>query len=350
MPFFQEYTAAFQKVMESGWFILGERVAEFERDFAAYNGSRFCHGVASGLDALMLSLRALNFNAGDEVIVPSNTYIATILSIIHNGLKPVLVEPDIATYNIDPGKIEEKITGKTRALIAVHLYGKPCDMNSILHIAGKYGLKVIEDCAQSHGAMYKGKKTGTFGEIGAFSFYPTKNLGALGDGGAIITDDKNLAESMKILRNYGFEKKYYNTTIGYNSRLDEIQAAFLLIKLKKLDDINSHKRMLASLYNSNLKDDFIKPVVEDDYFDVYHIYTIRHEERDRLREYLLRNEIMTEIHYPVPPHRQKALEGHLDNQHFPISEKIHDTTISLPIAYFHGENDMYKVIEILNKF
>ena len=349
-PFFLEYKKAFDSTLESGWFILGEKVGEFEKDFANYTGCGYCSGVASGLDALTLSLKALNFRMGEEVIVPSNTYIATILSIIHNGLKPVLVEPDIRTYNIDPGKIEEKITGNTRGIMVVHLYGKPCSMDPVMKIAARYGLKVIEDCAQSHGAKYKGKQTGSFGDFGAFSFYPTKNLGALGDGGAITTSSLDLDHAVKVLRNYGQEKKYHNIVPGYNSRLDELQAAFLLVKLRSLDDIISHKRSLAELYHTYLKNDFIKPIVEDDYHDVYHIFTVRHERRDSLREHLLKNGIRTEIHYPVPPHKQKALQGHVDNGSYPISEKIHSTILSLPISYFHQKDDILKVIEAMNKF
>jgi dTDP-4-amino-4,6-dideoxygalactose transaminase len=348
-PFFAEYKAAFAKTLESGWFILGENLKDFEQEFAAYNGVNHCIGVASGLDALILSLRALDLPPGSQVIVPSNTYIATILAILHNNLKPVLAEPDPATYNIDPEKAEEKITGNTKALLIVHLYGKCCDMGRIMLIAGKYGLPVIEDCAQAHGAMYKAKKAGSFA-TGAFSFYPTKNLGALGDAGAVTTDDTLLADKLKKLRNYGSEIKYYNDLTGYNSRLDEVQAAFLTVKLRSLDLINNHKRKLAKIYLENLKDDFVRPVEHPDYYDVYHIFNIRHRQRDRLREFLLKNGIQTEIHYPVPPHRQKALQDILANYRFPVSEEIHNTTLSLPISYFHTENDIQRVIEIMNKF
>jgi dTDP-4-amino-4,6-dideoxygalactose transaminase len=284
------------------------------------------------------------------VIVPSNTYIATILSIVHCGLKPVLVEPDIKTYNIDPKKIEDKITSKTKAVMVVHLYGKSCEMDPIVETCRKHNLRLIEDCAQSHGAQYKGKNTGTFGNFGAFSFYPTKNLGALGDAGGVTTNDGELANKITKLRNYGFGKKYYNDFIGYNSRLDEVQASFLIVKLKKLKMINSHKRELASLYHENLKEDFIKPVVDPDFKDVYHIYNVRHAERDKLREYLLKNEIKTEIHYPLPPHKQKAMEGIIKEKYFPISEKIHETTLSLPCSFGHSREQIMKVIEVMNKF
>ncbi len=349
-PFFDEYISSFKKTLESGWYILGDNVKKFEEAFAKYIGSKNCIGVASGLDALILSLKAFDFESNSEVIVPSNTYIATILSIIHCGLKPVLVEPDLRTYNIDPEKIEGKISPKTKAIMIVHLYGKACEMDPILEITKRYNLKLIEDCAQSHGAKYKGKITGTFGDFGAFSFYPTKNLGALGDAGALTTDDENLALKIRRLRNYGSYVKYYNEVVGYNSRLDEVQAGFLSVKLKKLDEINLHKRKLARLYLDNLKDDFIKPNVDKDSFDVYHIFNIRHEKRDSLKEYLLKNGIKTDVHYPVPPHKQKAMEEIITEQYFPISEEIHRTTLSLPISYSHSEDDIIKVIEVMNKF
>ena len=346
--FEKEYLQCFRDLLDSGWDILGKQVESFEKAFASYCGTKYCIGVASGLDALMLALRSYEFPVGSEVLVPSNTYIATILSILQCGLKPILVEPDIRTYNIDPLKIEEKITKNTRAIIVVHLYGKSCDMESIMQIASKYDLPVIEDCAQAHGAMFKGQKVGTFG-IGAFSFYPTKNLGALGDAGAITTGDSDKNEMFRTLRNYGSKIKYQNDYIGYNSRLDEIQAALLSVKLKYLDEINQHKRNLANIYLTELKDDFIKPVVSSDYFDVYHIFNIRHPKRDELRDFLLKNGIKTDVHYPIPPHKQKAMEGIIEGE-FPLSEEIHKTTLSLPISYGHTLDDIYKVIEVLNKF
>ncbi|MBN8854811.1 MAG: aminotransferase [Sphingobacteriales bacterium 50-39] len=349
-PFFDDYRQAFGKVLDSGWYILGNAVKQFESDFAAYNGSRHCAGVANGLDALILSLRSLGFENGDEVIVPSNTYIATILSIVHNGLKPVLAEPDIHTYNIDPARIEEKITSRTRAIMVVHLYGKVCDMASIGAIAKTHGLKIIEDCAQAHGASFKGTKAGNFGDFGAFSFYPTKNLGAIGDAGAVTTADEGLHNAITTLRNYGSRIKYQNEQVGYNSRLDELQAAFLSVKLKHLDAITKHKRRLAQLYQMGLKDDFIKPVVHQDYYDVYHIYNIRHPRRDALREYLLKHDIRTEIHYPIAPNKQTAMAGVLDNTPTPIAEEIHRTTLSLPISYFHTDAEIARVVEIMNSF
>ncbi|OHE05343.1 DegT/DnrJ/EryC1/StrS family aminotransferase [Sulfurimonas sp. RIFOXYB12_FULL_35_9] len=345
---FDKYKESFNTFLESGWFVLGGQVARFEKEFAEFCGTNHCVGVASGLDALILAINAFKFQKDSEIIVPSNTYIATILAIVRNGFKPILVEPDIATYNIDPLKIEEKITKKTKAILVVHLYGKSCDMDSVMSIANKYNLQVIEDVAQAHGAMYKGKKVGSFG-VGCFSFYPTKNLGALGDAGAITTDNENLAMTFKALRNYGSAVKYYNEELGYNSRLDEIQAGFLSVKLKVLDDITNHKRELAKLYLENLEDRFVKPAVHKDYFDVYHIFNIRNNKRDELKEYLLKNNIKTEIHYPLPPHKQKVMKGIIKGG-YPISEEIHNTTLSLPISYFHTKEDVIKVCEVINKW
>ena len=348
-PYAEQLRKAFSDVLESGWFILGERVEKFEKEFADYLQVDFCEGVASGLDALILSIKVLDLPEGSEIIVPSNTYIATILSIMQTGYKPVLVEPDLSTYNIDPSLIEASITKKTRAIIVVHLYGKPCDMDPIMSICKKHNLYLIEDCAQAHGATYKGKKTGTFGDLAAYSFYPTKNLGCLGDGGAVTTNVPEYHKKVKMLRNYGSDKKYHNIYVGINSRLDEIQAAFLSIKLKGLGEIIKHKRQLASLYLNNLNSDFILPSQNIDFFDVYHIFNIRHERRDELKEYLFKNEIKTDIHYPIPPHKQKALPF-LSEMNFPISEEIHNTTLSLPISTCHSINDIKRVIEVLNSF
>lgn len=349
-PYFDEFRTQFDKVLVSGWYILGEQVKSFENAFAEYHQVKHCVGVASGLDAITLSLKAFDFEHGSEVIVPSNTYIATILSVMQNGLKPVLVEPDLTTYTIDPALIERSITSKTKAIVVVHLYGKSCDMDPIVALCKKYKLKLIEDCAQSHGARYKGRLTGTFGDAGAFSFYPTKNLGALGDAGAVICQDEEMNRSVRRLRNYGSDVKYYNEIVGFNSRLDEVQAAFLSVKLRHLNAINDHKRKLASIYLKELRSDFIKPIVHTDYFDVYHIFNVRHERRDELREYLLKNNIKTEIHYPVSPSKQKALAGMLDHYDYPISEEIHRTTLSLPVSAIHTENDIYRVVEVMNKF
>ena len=348
--FEKEFKSVFTKVLNNGWYILGNFLQSFEANYSKYLGVNFCLGVASGLDALNLALISLNLPAKSEIIVPSNTYIATILAIINSGHIPVLVEPNIHSYNIDPTLIEDKITSKTRAIIVVHLYGKCCDMENILKITKKFNLKIIEDCAQSHGAKFKNFMSGSFGDISAHSFYPTKNLGALGDAGAIATNNQDYFHTIKKLRNYGSERKYYNEIIGFNSRLDELQAAFLNIKLQYLDQINDHKRKIAELYNNNLKNDFIKPVQNNDYLDVFHIYNIRHPRRDDLRDFLLKNGIKTEIHYPVSPSMQNAISHLFKGQNFPISEEIHKTTLSLPISYGHTDSDIYQVIEIINKY
>ena len=348
-PYFDEFNRVYQEVLNSGWFILGENVSMFESEFALYNNLKYCVGVASGLDAITLSLLALDLEPNSEVIVPSNTYIATILSVLHSGHKPVLVEPDINTCNIDPSKIEDAITSKTRAVVVVHLYGKPCDMDPIMGICKRNDLYLIEDCAQAHGAMYKGKRVGGFGDLAAFSFYPTKNLGCLGDGGAVTTNNETLFSSVKMLRNYGSSKKYHNEIIGFNSRLDELQAAFLRVKLRHLDKINEKKRQLAVLYSEKLNDKIIKPVVDPDFFDVYHIYNIRCKQRDELKDFLLSKNVKTDIHYPVAPHRQKAL-SFLSNHNYPISELIHATTLSLPVSSFHTDEDIIKVAEMVNSF
>jgi len=346
--FFTEYQTSFESFLQSGWYVLGTNVKRFEEEFAHYHGVKYCIGVASGLDALILALNAMDFPPQSEIIVPSNTYIATILAIIRNGYKPVLVEPDLRTYTLDPSKIEEKITSKTKAILAVHLYGKVCDMRPIIELARRYALKIVEDVAQAHGAMYHHQKAGTFG-IGCFSFYPTKNLGALGDAGAIITDDEVLYRKLISLRNYGSSTKYYNEHLGFNSRLDEIQAGFLSIKLKALDEINAHKRALARVYLEQLDERFVLPFVQEDYFDVYHIFNIRHPKRDVLREYLLKCGIKTEIHYPFAPHKQQAMLGILEG-HYPISEEIHATTLSLPISYSHTKEDIVFVCNVLQEF
>lgn len=349
-PYFEQFRKAFDDILRGGWYILGKNVNAFEQEFASYCGSKYCIGVASGLDALFLSLRSLNLNKGDEVLAPSNTYIATILAIIQNGQKPVLVEPNLATYNIDPGKIEEKISPRTKAIMVVHLYGKCCEMNPVLELCRKYRLSLIEDCAQAHGANYKGNKAGSFGDFGAFSFYPTKNLGALGDAGAVVTNNINYCDTLLKLRNYGSHVKYVNDIAGFNSRLDELQAGFLLIKLKYLAQINERKRRLASIYLGNLKKDFILPFVHSDFYDVYHIFNIRHPQRDELKNYLLKNEIKTEIHYPIPPHRQKAFNDFFDGEEYPVADLIHNTTLSLPVSTIHTDDDVLRVVEILNKF
>lgn len=339
-----------KNVLESGWYILGNEVKKFENSFSDYCGVKHTIGVANGLDALTLSLKALNIGEGDEVIVPSNTYIATILAVLHAGAKPVLCEPDIETYNISPSAIEDKITLRTRAILVVHLYGKLCAMDEIVQIAKKYHLKIVEDCAQAHGASLNGKLSGTWGDAAGFSFYPTKNLGALGDAGAVCTNEEKVFEAVTCLRNYGSSKKYYNDKIGFNSRLDELQAAILSFKLQHLSQLNDHKNKLANIYFSQLKNDFVLPKIQHNYKDVFHIFAIRHEKRNELRDYLLKNEIQTEIHYPVSPSRQKAMQGIIDDQHCSVSDEIHNTILSLPISYIHTEEEIEHVVNICNSF
>jgi dTDP-4-amino-4,6-dideoxygalactose transaminase len=348
--FFDEYRVAFEEVLSSGWYILGKNVSEFEKEFAAYCASPFCVGVASGLDALTLSLHCLNLPRGSEVLVPSNTYIATVISIAHLGFKPILVEPDIHTYNIDPTKLEEKITEKTRAIMVVHLYGKCCDMVSIKAIADKYQLAIIEDCAQAHGAKLNGQVTGSFGDFGAHSFYPTKNLGALGDSGAVTTNNEVYYKRLRRLRNYGSDIKYHNEEVGFNSRLHEMQAAFLRVKLRGLDAITEHKRQLADIYFAEIGNQFIKPVQNADYYDVYHIYNVRHPKRDALKAFLLEKGIKTEIHYPIAPNKQRAMKGIVDHFDTPIAEEIHKTTLSLPISYGTSVEDVHYICSMLNQF
>jgi dTDP-4-amino-4,6-dideoxygalactose transaminase len=349
-PFSGQFSEAFERVKQSGWFILGREVASFEQEFAAYCGSKYCIGVANGLDALVLALRSLELEPGAEVIVPSNTYIATILAIVQANLKPVLAEPDIRTYNLDPANVLKAITPATRVIMPVHLYGKCCDMQRIMEIARKHNLFVVEDAAQAHGAAQSGIRAGNFGDLAAFSFYPTKNLGALGDAGALTTSDEKLADKIRMLRNYGSSKKYYNEVVGYNSRLDELQAALLREKLKALDMINDHKRSLANIYHEGLKSDYTLPLREEGYHDVYHIFNVRHERRDELKKYLFEHGVGTEIHYPVAPVHQHAMKGILSDQPAPVAEEIHRTTLSLPISYFHTRQDIEKVVEVMNSF
>lgn len=345
-----EFEAKFKEFVAGGWYVLGSEVKNFESEFAAYHSMPHAIGVANGLDALILSLKSHNFPAGSEVLVPSNTYIATILSILQCGLVPVLVEPYIETYNINPNEIEKSITKKTVAIMPVHLYGQCCEMEPILQIATAYNLLVIEDCAQAHGAMYKGKLAGTFGDYGAFSFYPTKNLGALGDAGAVLCKTPQHDAELRQLRNYGSTKKYYNEVVGYNSRLDELQAAFLTVKLKYLNEINNHKRALAAIYFNNLNDKFILPHCNEHFYNVYHIFNIRHFQRDKLKKYLAQNEIGTEIHYPLAPHLQNAIKHLYTAKQYPVSQEIHNTTLSLPCSFAHTAEDIYRVVEVLNKF
>ena len=347
------FTKKFKKnysiFIKNGRYILSDFVDKFEKNFAIYNNSKFCVGVGNGLDALTISLKSLNLKKDAEVLVAANSYIASVMSIVNANLKPILVEPNIQTYNIDIFEIEKKITKKTKAIMAVNMYGKSCDLINIKTICKRYNLYLIEDCAQSHGASINNKKSGTFGDLGCFSFYPTKNLGSLGDAGAIICNNKKLYSKIRKIRNYGSERKYYNKIQGVNSRIDELQAAFLDIKLKYLDKINNHKIRLANLYDNYLKNDFIKPVKEYGFKDVYHIYNIRHIKRDILKKFLEKKNIFTDIHYPIPPYKQKCFKGFF-RSNFPISDEIHRTTLSLPISFAHKEKDILRVIEVLNSF
>jgi dTDP-4-amino-4,6-dideoxygalactose transaminase len=349
-----ELIEACTRVIDSGWYILGKEVEEFEKEFANYCGTKYAIGVGNGLDALTLILRAYKelgiLSDGDEVIVPANTYIATILAITNNNLIPVLVEPDIDTYLIDPDKIEENITSKTKAIMVVHLYGQTCEMDKINEIAKKYNLKVIEDSAQSHGAYYKDKRSGNLADASGFSFYPGKNLGALGDAGAITTNDDQLAEVLKALRNYGSRKKYENIYKGVNSRLDEIQAAILRVKLKYLDEEIERRRKIARFYLENIKNNnIILPKVREDSNHVWHLFVIRTEKRDKLQKYLLDKGIHTLIHYPIPPHKQIAYKEWNDRS-YPITEKISREVLSLPISGVLTLEEAEKIVKLVNEF
>jgi len=331
-----ELDQAYKRVMESGWYILRSEVSSFEAEFANYCGTKYCVGVGNGLEALFLVLKAWDIGSSDEVIVPANTYIASWLPITHTGAKPVPVEPDIDTYNIDPHKIEEKITEKTRAILPVHLYGQTANMDEINKNGKKFGLKVLEDAAQAHGATYKNKKAGSLGDAAAFSFFPTKNLGCIGDGGAITTNDGDLYQKILSLRNYGSSKRYVNNEIGFNSRLDELQAAFLREKLHFLDSWNKLRKKIAEWYLQNLPNTFaelILPKVPSWAEPCWHLFVVRTENRDELQEGLTKNKISTLIHYPIPPHLQKAYK-HLNfsKGDFPITEKIANQVLSLPIG------------------
>jgi len=347
----EEILKAYKKVLESGWYVLGEEVEKFEEEFANYCGAKYAIGVGSGLDALRLIIRGYKelgvFKEGDEIIVPANTYIATILAITEENLKPILVEPKLETYLIDPEKIEEKIKERTKAIMVVHLYGQTCEMDKIWEIAKKYNLKIIEDSAQAHGAFYKDKKAGNLGDASGFSFFPSKNLGALGDGGAITTNDEKLTEVIKALRNYGSHRKYENLYKGVNSRLDELQAAILRVKLKHLDEENNKRKEIAKYYLENIRNEkIILPKVITD--SVWHLFVIRTKERDKLQKYLQKNGIQTLIHYPIPPHKQRAYKE-WDNLSFPITEKIHKEVLSLPNVSLRLE-EINTIIRYLNEF
>ena len=347
--YMKDLEIAASRVIHSGWYALGQEVMAFEQEFAQYLGVKHCIGVANGLDALMLSIEALNLPKDSEVLVASNTYIATILAIVRAGHKPVLVEPELETFNIDPMRMALALTSNTRAICVTHLFGKTCRMDIVSTFAREHGLKIIEDCAQSHGAKLGGQMTGTFGHAGCFSFYPTKNLGALGDAGAIVTNDDALADRLRHMRNYGSKQKYVNEYIGINSRLDEMQAAFLRVKLSHLEEMTLHKRSLANIYFENLPTWLTLPRQREDEYDVFHIFGVRHHHRDELRQWLLVNDIKTEVHYPIPPHRQKAMKGILEGD-WPIAEELHLTELSLPISVGHSANEIQRVSKTISLF
>lgn len=337
-------------VLDKGWYLQGEENEKFAKNFANYCGTKYALGVANGLDAINLIIRAYGFGAGDEIIVPSNTYIATILAISENNCTPILVEPDIDTYNINLDLIEEKITKNTKAIIVVHLYGQAVQMDKIWALAKKYNLKVIEDSAQAHGAIYQGKRVGNLSDVSAFSFYPGKNLGCMGDGGAITTNDEEIYKKIKAIANYGSDYKYHHIYKGINSRLDEIQAAVLDVKLPYLDSDNERRREISKYYRENIKNPkIILPKVYDEKAHVWHIFAIRTENRAGLQKHLEDNGIQTNIHYPTPPHKQGAYSEWV-NRSYPISEEIHRTILSLPISPVMTDVEVEKVVEVVNAF
>ncbi|RGR70957.1 DegT/DnrJ/EryC1/StrS family aminotransferase [Holdemania filiformis] len=352
LKFKNEYLKKVEEVLDSGWYVLGNEVKCFEEEFAEYNQSKYCVGVASGLDALILAFEALHLNPGDEVIAPANTYIASIMGFTRNGLVPKFVEPD-QYYNLDPLKIEAAIGPKTKAICVVHLYGQIANMPEIMKIARKYNLKVVEDCAQSHGASINGKKCGTWGDVGCFSFYPTKNLGGFGDGGAIITDNKDIAEEVRMMRNYGSKKTYYFEKVGYNSRLDELQAGLLRVKLKHLDELTAERRKDALRYLTEIKNPKIKlPEMQfGELGHVFHLFVVYIEDRDNFMKYCNQKGIELKIHYPQPPHLSTAYEylGYHVND-FPITEKMADHIVSLPLYNGMETEKLEYVINVFNQY
>lgn len=344
----EELDIAYKRVMESGWYILGEEVSAFESEFAKYCDVKHCVGTANGLEALFLVLKAWDIGPKDEVVVPSNTYIATWLAISQTGAIPVPVEPNEQTHNINPEKIQEALTERTKAILPVHLYGQPAHMDEISKIAKKNGLKILEDVAQAHGATYKGKKAGSLGDAAGFSFYPSKNLGAFGDGGAVTTNDYELAEKIRIMRNYGSSKKYINEIVGYNSRLDELEASFLRVKLRHLDEWNKRREKIASWYMEKLPNTFSKfilPKVPEWAKPCWHLFVIRSQNRNDTMDILAKHGISTLIHYPIPPHKQNAYKylGYKTGA-FPIAEKLANEVISLPMGIDLDEKILEKSV------
>lgn len=347
-----ELRAAFERVYTNSWYIEGKEDEKFEAAFAEYCESKYCVGTGNGLDSLMLALKALGISSGDEVIVPSNTYIATALAVTYVGAKPVFVEPDIRTFDVDPNRIEEAITSKTKAIMPVHLYGQPCDMEPIVEIAKKHNLYIVEDCAQAHGATYKGKKIGSFGDAAGFSFYPGKNLGALGDAGATVTNSKELADKVRALGNYGSDYKYHHIYQGNNSRLDEMQAAFLAAKLPVLDKVNENRRATAKKYLEGIKNkEVVLPYVPEYANPVWHIFGIRCKRRKELEEFLNSKGIGTNKHYPIPMHLQECYKDlGFKKGDFPIAEEISETELSIPMYYGMTDEEVQYVIDAINAF
>ena len=348
--FRREIDSRIAKILDKGWYLQGEENETFSQNFANYCGTEHAIGVANGLDALNLIIKAFGFGVGDEIIVPANTYIASILAISQNGCTPILIEPDINTYNINPDLIEEKITPKTKAIMVVHLYGQAVQMDKIWELAKKYNLKVIEDSAQAHGAYYKDKRVGNLSDASAFSFYPGKNLGCMGDGGAVTTNDDELAQKIKAIANYGSDRKYHHIYKGVNSRLDEIQAAVLDVKLKYIDKDNQRRREISKYYRENIKNEkIILPTAYNEDSHVWHVFVVRTQERDKFQQYLSDNGIQTIIHYPTPPHKQNAYKEWA-NLSYPITEEIHRTIISLPISPVMTDTEIQKVVEVINNY
>lgn len=355
LPLFEKYKHEFEeaalKVLESGWYVLGKNVGLFEEEFAEFVGVRYCIGVACGLDALWIAMKALNIGPGDEVIVQANTYIASVMGITINGAKPVFIEPN-EYYNMDSTKIQKAINKNTKAVLVVHLYGQATNMDEICDICHKHNLYLIEDCAQAHGAKYKNNFVGTFGDVGCFSFYPTKNMGAFGDAGAIVTNNKKVNEYVRTFRNYGSEKRYYNKMIGANSRLDEIQAALLRVKLKHIDEITYEHIKIAERYDYLIENErIIKPIIHPEATSVWHQYVVRCSERENLIKFLENNGISTIVHYPVPPYLSEAYEYmNITADEFPITKRFADTVLSLPMYFGLSEKQQKYIADVINRF
>lgn len=352
---FFKYQEEFEKkaldVLRSGWYVLGNEVKAFESEFASYTGAKYCVGLASGLDALWIAFRILGIGKGDEVLVQGNTYIASVMGITMNGATPIFIEPD-EYFNIDASKLEEKITPRTKAILVVHLYGQASNMKPVVEIAKKHNLRLVEDCAQSHGAKFNGQMTGTFGDIGCFSFYPSKNLGAFGDGGAIVTNDEKIADDVRVFRNYGSEKRYHNKIVGANSRLDEMQAGLLRVRLSHIDELEQEKRQICEKYLRELKNDkIILPKIGEGATHIWHQFVIRCKERDELIKYLDEKNIGTIIHYPIPPHLSEAYQylGYGKGS-FPVTEQYANEVLSIPLYNGMTEEEQDYVIKAINEF